>query len=88
MQEVWALKLTTGTDADPADSALKLTVKKGDISGFAEGIRDVVNGAVVTWDVILTYSDQEPYSTQSGDCDDDHTGDHHCHSRQYPNPCV
>ncbi len=62
IHEVWAKKLTVGTDADPADSGLKLTVKKGDLVGFSEGIRDDVNGAVVTWDVTLSYSENESYT--------------------------
>ena len=62
IQEVWAKKLTAGSDADPMDSGLKLTVKKGELIGFSEGIRDDVNGAVVTWDVTLTYSDNESYT--------------------------
>ena len=62
VEQAWSKELTSGVSADPSSDDLRLTVKKGDMIGFAMSRRDHIG---VNWVTRVDYSDGESYTSSN-----------------------
>ncbi|MCL5096663.1 MAG: hypothetical protein M1608_03860, partial [Candidatus Omnitrophica bacterium] len=64
VKEVWSKYLPLNGSADPDSDNLRLTVRKGDMIGFAVGPHGSYYGDEVQWPVTVNYGDGDRYASE------------------------